>query len=511
VENVVYADYYYCNPYDYQNNVVYDKEEGEEEEVQSYITIDGVKKPLSDLAETNSYNNDSNSAVSNTSVKVIDLERSDGKIYPNGIADDLEKDGKQIWAAGGSFSESSKGEVILSEILLKKFGLSPTEAIGKSLTYQISGTVRIKRSDDSGDNYGTYLDGDANANNGLTSFSTDDLSNSYSSEVAISATVLSEFKIVGVISSDYFNAGSWQKAEPQIWISDASAYTRKGDSVTTAYFPTVKNYTDEDENGSSNSYQVITYSQVGATGIATLSEQAAEEKMFFPAFPLLNIATMTNSYMDTLTAEYPVTTMAIQCKNYQKATDIVGYIDTLYSNLSGEESDAFYSYASNTCASELFSNFTMLNQVGGYVMVIMYTFGGIIFFATLLNLYNSVNYSVQSRRNYMGMMRAIGAKDNVIPRMYFIEILLIFARSTVWVLLFGGGISYGIKALIDMVFQQEEAAALLAGGISLNFAYFFVALAAVVVFVFLIAFLFSRVACNSVTHKGILEVLTDDK
>lgn len=52
-------------------------------------------------------------------------------------------------------------------------------------------------------------------------------------------------------------------------------------------------------------------------------------------------------------------------------------------------------------ANSVYSNFFLLATIGSYLMLVLYTFGGIIFFATMLNLYNSVNYSVQARRNYM--------------------------------------------------------------------------------------------------------------
>ena len=142
-------------------------------------------------------------------------------------------------------------------------------------------------------------------------------------------------------------------------------------------------------------------------------------------------------------------------------------------------------------------------------MIVMYTFGGIIFFATLLNLYHSVNYSVQARRNYLGMMRAIGAKQSMIPKLYFVEILIIFLRSTVWVLLFGGGLSFGIKFGVDTLFKQN--ALIFGAAVKLNFGYFFLSLFIAVCVVFLVAYLFSRIACLSVTRKNILEVLSDEK
>ena len=140
----------------------------------------------------------------------------------------------------------------------------------------------------------------------------------------------------------------------------------------------------------------------------------------------------------------------------------------------------------------------------------MYSFGGIILFATLLNLFNTINYSVQVRRNYIGMMRAVGARRKTIPKLYLVEILLIFARSLPWVLVFGGGVSLALKLIVDSSFNIYGAD-FLNVTLSLNFWYFFAAFALVAAALFLVAYAFSAIACRRVARGPILEVLSDEK
>ncbi len=496
VEEVVYAEYY---------NVGEQAKYGEGAN-NSQIAVGAASKTLGLIGNNGSGNRDDGSANANVNVKVIDTERSNGAYVTKGIEEDLKKAGKKVLAAGEGFGTTgTKGKAMVSSVLLKELGVSAQDAIGRELTLTLYGQFQSSSNFANGNRYGYYLDNDANPNNSYTG-SADDLS-----ENAFAADVLSGFEIVGVVSEDYFKLNSFTKSEPQIWITGESVYERTGGVRSVKYLPALKSGESENESGNKNYYQIVTYSATGTEGIATLAERAAEEKAFFPAIPAVTFGTASKnggSYYFGAYPESPYTSMTVQCKDYNAATKVASLIDGVFNRLSGESATG--SYTSYNLATDAYQNFSMLNTVGGYLMLVMYTFGGIIFFATLLNLYNSVNYSVQARKNYIGMMRAIGAKKSMIPKLYFVEILLIFRKSLLWVLIFGGGISYGIKFAIDMLFKQD-AAALLGATLSLNFAYFFVALALVFVVVFLIAFLFSRVACRAVTHKGILDVLSDDK
>lgn len=135
-------------------------------------------------------------------------------------------------------------------------------------------------------------------------------------------------------------------------------------------------------------------------------------------------------------------------------------------------------------------------------------FGGTIFFATLLNLYNSVQYSVQMRRRYLGMMRAIGAKKSVLLRLYLVEILLIFARSLPWTVCCSGLLSLGIKLGIDTVFSGTET--VFGVALRLRFSFFFAALGFALVVMLAVALLFSQIALYGISRRPILDILSDE-
>ena len=437
----------------------------------------------------NYFGGSSDRIMLNTLLKVVK-----DKSVTDGVVLDLEKSGATLYAAGGDFS-GKKGEVIVSETLVKEMYLSPADALGKKFSIDASGMVN--RGEIYGSNF--YLDNDNNPENSY--------SPSPNGSEVMFARVIDTFTVVGIVSEDYYRVNSLTRRDAHIWINNVSAYDDEG---TSPYIPTLRTTEFEQEiNGETETQNaiVVTYQK----NMEELETAAAENKMFFPAIPLLTYTTGADVYMSQeimMLQELPLETVTFQCKSYDAATKFGNFVNARFSASAGENADDNYA---NRCATDTFYNLKMLNTIGGYLMIVMYTFGGIIFFATLLNLYNSVNYSVQVRKNYMGMMQAIGARKSVIPKLYFVEILLIFARALPWVLIFGGGISFGIKLLIDMLFKSEGAAAMIGGGISLNFGYFFLALGIVFVLVLAIAVLFSLVSCRTITRKGIVDVLSDDK
>ena len=414
----------------------------------------------------------------NNSVKIVESSRKGENVVPAAILSDLKNNGKDFFVAGGGFSENARGEVLLSEVVVDKFGIVPEQVIGKkfTLTAQTNYTNNYALDNDS-DPFNEY--------------------NGQGLNGTFSAKVISEFTVAGVISKEYFNLNNILLNDSHVWISGDSVYIYEDGTRTTKYLPTLSKIDKESEDDDTFSGIVLTYSE----DFSVLENKAAEEKMFFSAIPAVNfeITDYNGKYLF-----YPCGTLSVQCGDFSAATRVSAYLDSVYKSVDKYSNDYKMYYS----ASE-FYGFMMLNSIGSYVIAIMSVFGGVVLFATLLNLYNSVSYSVQARKNYLGMMRAIGCKDNLIIKLYFIEILLIYSKSIIWVLLFGGGLSYGLKRIFDSIF--DKGGSMIGTALSLNFGYFFISLLIVGVVIFLVAFLFSLIACINVTKKPVLEVLSDEK
>lgn len=399
----------------------------------------------------------------NALVKIVESGRTGKNVIPAGLNADLESEGKRFLRAGEGFSQDARGQVLIGETLAAAMGFAPEEAVGKPFSVFAYG----------------------------------------GGEPEDAVEVVAGFTVAGVISEEYFLLGDKNKTEQdaQVWLSGDSVYEETDGGLVTKYLPDV---TRRYEYTSSGTEQVVHETHY-PRDMRQMEAEAKAEKFFFPAMTVMDFFGY-NTPDDVLK---PVATLTVQCKDYAAATAVAAILNRGYDRLTKQQ-NALLEDHSDRFAGSLYVNLSILHRTGKYVMTVLYTFGGIVLLATLLNLYNSVNYSVQVRRNYIGMMRAIGARKSLLPKLYFVEILLIFARSAPWVLAFGGAISYGIKALIDYAFSVANA--LFSGiVIGIKFGYFFLALAVVLALAFFVAWLFSRVACLPVTRKPVLEVLSDEK
>ncbi|PWM74761.1 MAG: hypothetical protein DBX59_03185 [Bacillota bacterium] len=418
----------------------------------SYAVLGNVRSPI--FISPN--HSETGYVYLNTLVKIVESERAGENIVPAGIRSDLEKKGKRFFLAGKGFSEDARGEVLISETVAKRMECTPEEAVGKPFS------VFVRMGDG-------FLE------------------------------IVGEFTVAGVISEDYYLLGNKRGADQDahVWLSGDSVYEEVDGVYKTKYLPQIIREIKLNPDGRED----ISYRWEYPRDIDELAAEAKAEGFFFPCGVSFFCYNSSNDVLK------PNAVLTVQCKNYKSASQVGEMLNRGYKKLHNE----FFLLAdySTYFAGDAYANLTMLHRIAQYLMVVLYTFGGIVFFATLLNLYNSVHYSVQVRRNYLGMMRAIGARNVLLPRLYLVEILLIFARSFPWVLVIGGGLSYGIKAAVDYAFYGNTA--LFGGVLRLNFAYFFLSLAVMLAVVFFIAWLFSRIACIPVTKKRILEVLSDEK
>ena len=410
-------------------------------------------------------------------IKMVECSRKNQEVIPDAIISDLNESGKEFLVAGSGFSEDARGEVMLSEVIVEEFGFNPEQAIGKKFTLKVSESL----SD------GYAIDND---NNPFNEYEGENTGN-------FQAEAISNFKVVGVISKDYYKLSEIFMYDAHIWISEDSVYVYENGKPYNKYLPQISVVEKDEALPDKWSGTVFTYSE----SLSALEEKARNEKMFFPAMPGIKFSEDGVSYNIPYRSS---SSLFIQCKDYSSAKKVSSYLDSVYKKITNYGTDYKFFYASYS-----FVNFLFINTLGDYVTIAFMILGGVILFATLLNLYNSVSYSVQSRKNYLGMMRAIGAKESIIRRLYFLEILMIFLRSLIWVLIFAGGICYVIKYFFDNTFISDES--IFGNILILDFKYFFIALLIVAAAIFLVAFLFSLIACMNVTKKPVLEVLSDEK
>ncbi len=385
----------------------------------------------------------------------------------------LSNDGDAL-VEGKSFSKDSKNEIMISNKIADKLSKNPKELIGKNISLK------------------TKLTEIGN----LTSSKTKNTSNEFETIRGLDINILTDFKIVGIFNSDIcektYRSRGYNGYDELFWITNDSVYNTKGESYTGTPVSIEEN----------NGYSRTMY-YYPTSSLVEYSETANEAGY---AFIPLGASVEQEGYMYSglYYKEYGLYLSFDSYKNADRATtSIDSYIESTSSNT--EKYIDSSSYKNN-----IFATYQVFYQVFLYLSLALAIFGGVIFFATLLNLYNTIEFSVQTRKNYLGLLRAIGMKNNSITKLYFVEVLKIFTRSYIWTVIFGGGICVGIYFAFKAA-MNTDAAKIISMNLTLNPVFIPIAFIILVVFDTLIALVFALISCHKVSHKPLLEVLVDDK
>ena len=439
----------------------------------SYMDVNGKK--FLDVGEKSypyKYNAASSSPL--TKMKISPYESS--KFITDGVRSNLERQGKSFLSCGREFSENSKGEVLISEKFLADFFLTPNAVLNKKISLRLnSGGISM-----------LYIDNDNDPNNEYEYQYTED---------DISAKIFSDFTVVGVISNDYYALNDNLANDADIWVTGQSYYSDQ-DKTQPAYQPVLKLHQQEEWE-----ILVATYTQ----GFDAMQQQALRDGKIFCAVPVVNFSSEYGVNTMSPLQLYNPTILFVQCKDFVSSLDVSEVISSCEKRL-GVVRELYETLNPRAC--QLYNNFNTLYTTGQYVMLFLYFFGGSILLATLLNLFNSINYSVEIRRRYLGMMCAIGAKKSQLPRMYLIEMLIIFARSLPWDVPLSAVLSYAIKFVVDRAFSRSVQ--IFSVAMNLNFWHYFTALAITVVALILIALIFSRIALYKTMKRSIPEMMSAD-
>lgn len=384
---------------------------------------------------------------------------------------------------GREFSNNSSKEIMVSSNFISHYNLNAVEIINKTITI----TYELKNGYDS-------------VTSSKDSISGSDSLNAYSN---VPVVLVKDFKIVGVFNSDIYKSSVRSSAqrdyyqenkiyETYFWLTTDSLYNSMGHS----YLP--ESIQVEEDNG--DGYVWYRSSYYYSDNPLNLSNNAKNNGNIF--IPLGMGAKQKND--NDSTSLYRT---MVEFESYGDANNAVEKINSLLELGAVGMEDP---YISDNYMQKTFNNYRMFYNVFTYASIVLAIFGGVIFFATLLNLYNTIHYSVQSRRNYLGMIRAIGMKSSAVVKMYFIEVFQIFKRSYIWTAIFGGGICIGLSFAFDSI-MNSSVGDIITIELSLNPIFILVAFIILVIINTIISIVFSLIACHSVSKKPILEVLVENR
>lgn len=105
--------------------------------------------------------------------------------------------------------------------------------------------------------------------------------------------------------------------------------------------------------------------------------------------------------------------------------------------------------------SEVFESYSQLYGITNIITFILLFVCIAIGFSSLLDLFSSIHHNISRRREYLTMMRALGAKDRDIPRLYITESAVTCAKAVSIIGIFGFLLSAGMKIIYELYLHNH--------------------------------------------------------
>lgn len=427
----------------------------------------------------------------NNIIKVSHLDRSGGRFFSTAEAHDLKSD--TILTGGEGFSQPEglrfgQKQVLISEQFLSLHYpyLDSQSVIGKKFSLKVM--TDIKNSYMHGEDI--RWDNDTVSTNAYTG-----LEESQYYEYSL----IGDFFIAGVVNKDYYGLVS-NEHEGHIWIAGSSVYYEDNGS-TASLHPKINRAEVYTEFGARTTL-VATYI---STSISMLEYESVRRGVILPLAGSIEYYPDCELYNFAGALPYRTETVQFQAADFTAAAQLSKIISEklkpVYLTYNTYDFDSMFK-------NEAYININILYDIASIISNIMFAFSGAVLIITLLGLYYSINYSVASRRGFMGMLRAVGMKRRDLPKLYLFEMLRLFALSFVFAFAASFSLSFAAKLLFDNALHSIAAALGLV--IKLNFTLYFVVLAIAAGFSLIVSAVFSFLACRRVIKPEILEVMSDE-
>lgn len=377
----------------------------------------------------------------NTSFEIKFYEGDKSKTHPSEFDDYLLKNNGYKVIYGDSFS--GEREIIVSEIFLENVGLTKEEALNQNLS------LTIQYNNVGYNDYGFVLDDDTvfDNNHVYNDASKKNIIRNVNGEISI----FSEYKIVGVISREYYEINNLTIKDSHFWAQESSLYTPDGKSTLPKV--SVQNI----HNGYGHSFQdcpILTYDD---TDYVSASRRITDSGAFYP-FLIGN----TWSNLDNNNQYLPVRSSWISYHSYKDtlaASKIINNLTKINSN--GFKNKNFLAYSSE------FVSLSNMNESINIAMVILSIIGGITLFVVVVNYANIMSFNARKRANYMNMMHCMGISNADKKRILWYEILLLLFISAVIALI----VSCIIVLTVSEIVKSLLVSTVL-NNIALSFAFF---------------------------------------
>ena len=154
-----------------------------------------------------------------------------------------------------------------------------------------------------------------------------------------------------------------------------------------------------------------------------------------------------------------------------------------------------------------FSNYYSFYKTFSSISIVLLMVALVIFIGTLLNLYNTLQFSVEYSRGALGMCRAIGMRKKDVSRLYSTQIYIILFYSFIFITTIGVGLCILIKYLFDNVFMENNATR---SAFTLEWWFIPIAFGVLLLINYLASILITKIVVHSFNKQPILEILSEE-
>ena len=405
------------------------------------------------------------------------------------LTSDTKNGTRETLLAGKTFSEgNSKGEVMVSSAFCTAYDLDQSTIVGRKLTFNTY-TMRFGMNFSSSD----------------TEMGYDEIGLRY----ARKTPCFKDYTVVGVYNSLIYNKGTFRKNATTIIGNEEAAKNANiyfwitSDSIdpTGASYPTFKE-ADKTEtwDGETRTYH-NQWAYYPEHPLTTGKVVTADGYAYFPlGLGVLNNAFSNIHYTSSEMIEYKSFDVAKAAYN-----DILNYYEDSYDQAVIENANIHGS----TFAPATFVVYLQFYDIFLYVSLGLAVLGGVIFVATLLNLINTLHFSIKSMRGFLGICRAEGLRRNGVIRLFLNQILWIFFYAYIATTIIGTaacvGIIFGFNSTVSSLFEEMSTIT-----VTLQWYFIPIALGALIVVTTIISLIFAVLLAGKTSRTPVLEILSEE-
>jgi ABC-type antimicrobial peptide transport system permease subunit len=155
--------------------------------------------------------------------------------------------------------------------------------------------------------------------------------------------------------------------------------------------------------------------------------------------------------------------------------------------------------------SDMFQKYQFVYDIITSASLVFLIVACIIMFSAIINIYVTIKHSIKQRAFFLTMLRAIGAKDSTLPKLYMMESSIIVTRANILFVAIGFIITSVIKILIDNALTINNVSY----NLSISWLSIIICMLVIIAFLYSVAFIFSFMGIYKLSKKPIMSILNE--